>query len=161
MIIPTNNSAFKCQQEISAVTPPLMNVHHALVDCGVNSRDQFKGETVAESISEEFFADIFYLMMEISWVSVEDSFVHFSRFTVENERLKISHQKRHHTKAMNKWSIIHLMMGRDLQFMTMFFMDQFQKFINPFNTVGNYKKDLLNQSLKPKPYTFLDTILWD
>ena len=51
-----------------------MSLHQALFACGFGNRDLFDGKNVAERISEEVFDDIFYLMMVISWESVEDPF---------------------------------------------------------------------------------------
>ena len=63
----TKNCALNFRQDMYYVTLPLINVHQALATCGVKIRDPFGGQTAAESISEELFANSFSLIMEISW----------------------------------------------------------------------------------------------
>ena len=48
---------------MDAVPPNLMSEHQALVACSVKNTDQFYKQTMAERIAEEFFDDIFSLMM--------------------------------------------------------------------------------------------------
>ena len=65
---------FSSQWEISSFSVLLMSVYQALFACGANNRDPFDRQTVHERITEEVFGDRFYLTMNISWESVDDSF---------------------------------------------------------------------------------------
>ena len=69
---------------MAAVPSPLPSVNQALVTCCVNGRYQLDGKNAAESITEEIFYDSHYLIVDISWESVEDSFIYFSSLTVTN-----------------------------------------------------------------------------
>ena len=136
----THNYASYTQYEMYSVPTPLLGVHQDLVSCGVRNRYNFDRKTATERISEKFFDDIFSLIMDISWKSVEDSLTYFQRMNVKNGRLKISPQKRHHIKELMQWDRIHLMMVMDHQAMTMFCMDQIQRLINQFNTSETFNK---------------------
>ena len=73
----THNYASYTQYEMYSVPTPLLGVHQDLVSCGVRNRYNFDRKTATERISEKFFDDIFSLIMDISWKSVEDSLTYF------------------------------------------------------------------------------------